>query len=68
MMGMGEKPQNEKKRKPRKKFPFGFPSIPASTKKEADCFPVFENTENKIGEERDPSLMGQKIQGWTRYR
>ena len=30
-----------------KNSPFGCPPIPTSTKKEADCFPVSENTENK---------------------
>ena len=30
-----------------KKSPFGCPPIPTSTKMEANCFPVSENTENK---------------------
>ena len=35
--------------KPRKNSRFGCPPIPPSTKMEADCFPVSENTENKPG-------------------
>ena len=47
MIGMGEKRRNIYKQKPRKNSPFGCPPIPTSTKMEADCFPVSENTENK---------------------
>ena len=47
MMGMGEKPRNMYKRKTRKNSPFGRPPILPPTKMEADCFPVYENTENK---------------------
>ena len=47
MMGMGENPRNVQKAKTRKKFPVWLPSHPPSTKMEADCFPVSENTENK---------------------
>ena len=47
-MGMGGKPRNMYKRKPRKKFPVWLPSHPPIYEKmEADCFPVSENTENK---------------------
>ena len=37
---------------------------------ETDCFLVSENTKNKLDLprwERDPNLMGQKIQCWARY-
>ena len=44
---MGENPRNMYKRKTRKNSLFGCPPIPLSTKMEADCFPVSENTENK---------------------
>ena len=45
---MGEKnPEVCTKRKTRKNSPFGYPPIPPSTKMEADCFPVSENTEKK---------------------
>ena len=45
--GDGRKKNETKKTKPRKNSPFGYPTIPPSTKMEADCFPVSENTENK---------------------
>ena len=47
MMGVGEKTRNMCKRKTKENPPFGCPPIPPSTKMEADCFPVSENTENK---------------------
>ena len=47
MMGMGEKPRNIQKYKNENKGKI--PSLVAlpSTKMDADCFPVSENTENK---------------------
>ena len=42
-----ENPENEKRMKPRKNSRFGCPPLTPSTKIEADCFPVFENTEDK---------------------
>ncbi len=48
MMGMGEKtPKYIQGENQGKNPPFGCPPIPPSTKMEADCFPVSENTENK---------------------
>ena len=67
MMGMGEKPRNIQKYEHENKgknSPFGRPSIPTSTKMEADCFPVSENTENKPdlqGWDGGPSLVEQEI-------
>ena len=47
MIEIWEKPWNTKaNRKPRKKFPVWWPSDPHFYEMEADCFPVFENTEN----------------------
>ena len=47
-MGMGEKnPKYTKSENKGKNSQFGCPPIPTSTKMEADCFPVSENTENK---------------------
>ena len=43
---MGEKPRNMYNTKNKEKFPVWLPSHPPSTKMEADCFPVSENTEN----------------------
>ena len=47
MMGMGEKLRNIQKTKQRKKIPVWLPSHPPVYEVEADCFAVFENTENK---------------------
>ena len=48
-MGMGEKPRNTKTNaKTMEKFPVWLPSHPPVYEMEADCFPVSENTENKL--------------------
>ena len=66
--GGGRKnPENEKDETKEKRFsPFGCPPIPPSTKMEADCFPVSENTENK------PDLpyvgQGPESSGAKKYR
>ena len=55
MMWMGEKPRNIQNENQGKKSPFGCPTIPPSTKMEADCFPVSEKHRKQAG----PTL------GWT---
>ena len=48
-MGMGEKPEIQKTNsKQKKKFPVWLPSHPPFYEMVADCFPVSENTENKL--------------------
>ena len=47
MMGMGEKSRNIQNTKTKEKFPVWLPSHSPVYEMEADCFPVFENTENK---------------------
>ena len=44
---MGENPEIYTNENQGKSSPFGCPPIPPSTRMEADCFPVSENTENK---------------------
>ena len=47
--GDGKKTPNNEKTKPRKRFSqFGYPPITPVYEMEADCFPVSENTENKL--------------------
>ena len=48
MMGMGEKTQNIQNENQGKNLSLVALSTPPSMKMEADCFPVSENTENKL--------------------
>ena len=67
MMGMGEKPRNaikrrKKKRKPREKSPFGCPPIPRLRNGGRLFFRCPKTRRTYTRWERNPSLMGQKIQ------
>ena len=70
MMGMKEKIRNIQKRKPRKNSPLGCTPILPSTKWSPTVFrcpKTLKTSRTYPRWERDPSLMGQKIQGWVRY-
>ena len=71
MMGMGEKKreiQINEKLKPRKKFPVWLNFHPFLRLRNCGRCPKTPKTSRTYPEcDRDPSLVGQEIQGWARY-